>query len=93
MLQGGALMTFIDRAMGFTARHFTEAPATVTVTLNLQFIDSVKIGEFVSCRPKITRATKLLVFVSGEFMVGGRVVCVANGIWKKIITPSKLKDT
>jgi len=92
MLQGGALMTFVDRALGFTARHFTQAPATVTVTLNLQFVDGVKIGELVNCRPKITRATKQLVFVSGEFMVGKRIVCVANGIWKIIITPAKLMD-
>jgi acyl-coenzyme A thioesterase PaaI-like protein len=92
MLQGGALMTFVDRALGFTARHFTQAPATVTLTLNLQFVDGVKIGELVNCRPKITRATKQLVFVSGEFMVGERIVCVANGIWKKIATPAKLMD-
>jgi acyl-coenzyme A thioesterase PaaI-like protein len=92
MLQGGALMTFVDRALGFTARHFTQAPATVTLTLNLQFVDGVKIGELVSCRPKMTRATKQLVFVSGEFMVEERIVCVANGVWKKIITPAKLKD-
>lgn len=92
MLQGGALMTFVDRALGFTARHFTQAPATVTLTLNLQFVDGVKIGELVSCRPKMTRATKQLVFVSGEFMVDERIVCVANGVWKKIITPAKLEE-
>lgn len=83
MLQGGALMTFVDRALGFTARHFTQATATVTVTLNLQFIDGVKIGEWVGCRPKMTRATKQLVFVSGEFMVGERVVCELTVFGKK----------
>lgn len=90
MLQGGALMTFVDRALGFTARHLTDAPATVTVTLNLQFIDGVKIGETVEVMPTMTRATKQLVFMAGEFMVGSRVVCTASGVWKKIATPPKL---
>jgi acyl-coenzyme A thioesterase PaaI-like protein len=90
MLQGGALMTFVDRSLGATARHLTETAATVTVTLNLQFIDGVKIGETVEVTPTMTRATRQLVFMSGVFTVGSRVVCVANGIWKKIATPAKV---
>lgn len=90
LLQGGALMTFVDRALGFTARHFTDTPATVTVTLTLQFIDGVKIGEMVQVTPTMTRASRQLLFMGGEFMVGSRVVCVANGVWKKIATPAKL---
>lgn len=90
MLQGGALMTFVDRSLGFTARHYTQAPATVTVTLALQFVDGVKIGEMVRCRPKMTRATKQLVFVSGDFMVDDRIVSVANGVWKIIAGSAKV---
>jgi uncharacterized protein (TIGR00369 family) len=90
MLQGGALMTFVDRALGATARQLTESPATVTVTLTVQFIDGVKIGEVVEVTPTMTRATKQLVFMSGVFTVGSRVVCVANGVWKKIATPAKV---
>lgn len=89
LLQGGALMTFVDRALGFTARHKTETPATTTVTLNLQFVDSVKLGETVHVMPTMTRATKQLVFMSGVFVVGERTVCVANGIWKKILAQPK----
>jgi len=92
MVQGGALMTFVDRALGATARHMTGAPATVTVTLNQQFIDGVKVGEIIETQPTMIRATKQLVFMSGEFKVGSRVVCVANGIWKKIVTPPALLD-
>lgn len=90
MLQGGALMTFVDRALGATARLLTESPATVTVTLTVQFIDGVKIGEIVGVTPKMTRATKQLVFMSGDFTVGSRLVCVAQGVWKKIATPPKV---
>lgn len=90
MLQGGALMTFVDRALGATARALTDTPATVTVTLTVQFIDGVKIGEMVEITPTMTRATKQLVFMSGVCMAGSRVVCVANGVWKKIATPAKV---
>ena len=89
MLQGGALMTFVDRALGFTARHQTQTLATTTVTLTLQFVDGVKLGETVHVKPTMTRATKQLVFMSGVFMVDARVVCVANGIWKKIVATPK----
>ena len=89
MLQGGALMTFTDRALGATARHLTDTAATVTVTLTLQFVDGVRIGETVEVTPAMVRATKQLVFMNGIFMVGSRVVCVASGVWKKIATPAR----
>lgn len=85
VLQGGALMTFTDRALGATARHLTDTPATATVTLNIQFVDAVRIGETVQGSPTMVRATKQLIFMSGVFMVESRVVAVVNGVWKKIL--------
>jgi len=85
VLQGGAFMTFMDRALGATARHLTNTPATATVTMTVQFIDAVAIGETVHVNPTMSRATKQLVFMSGVFMVESRVVGVANGVWKKIL--------
>lgn len=84
-LQGGAFMTFMDRALGATARHLTQTAATATVTMNIQFIDAVAIGETVHVTPTMSRATKQLVFMSGIFMVDQRIVGVANGVWKKIL--------
>ncbi|MFO1306240.1 MAG: PaaI family thioesterase [Burkholderiales bacterium] len=85
VLQGGALMTFTDRACGATARHLTQSPATATVTLNIQFVDAVKIGETVTAAPSMTRATKQLIFMHGVFRVESRIVAVVDGIWKKIL--------
>ncbi len=85
VLQGGALMTFCDRACGATARHLTESPSTATVTMNIQFVDAVKIGETVVSSPVMTRATKQLIFMSGVFKVESRVVAVVDGVWKKIV--------
>jgi acyl-coenzyme A thioesterase PaaI-like protein len=85
VLQGGAFMTFMDRALGATARHLTETPATATVTMTVQFVDAVGIGEMVHVTPVMSRATKQLVFMSGVFMVELRTVAVVNGVWKKIL--------
>jgi len=30
------------------------------------------------------RRTRSLIFMSGEFMVGERVVATANGVWKSL---------
>jgi len=85
VLQGGALMTFIDRAMGATARELTQTPHTATVQINVNFIDAVRIGEAVQAAPQMVRATRQLIFMSGTFAVDERVVAVATGVWKKIV--------
>jgi acyl-coenzyme A thioesterase PaaI-like protein len=82
VLQGGALMTFADRACGIAVRAATGARRTATVQLNVQFIDAVKIGEFIETRPVIIRETKQLVFMNGTLSVGSRVCAVVQGIWK-----------
>jgi acyl-coenzyme A thioesterase PaaI-like protein len=85
VLQGGALMTFTDRALGATARHLTGASTTATVALNIQFVDAVRIGETVEVSPSMARATKQLIFMNGTFMVDTRIVAVVSGVWKKIL--------
>lgn len=87
VLQGGALMTFIDRALGATARTLTGAAHTATVQLNLNFVDAVRIGDLVQVRPILVRATKQLIFMSGTFHVEDRIVATANGVWKRIQGP------
>lgn len=82
VLQGGALMTFADRTLGITARFHTKAARTATVQLDVQFIDATQIGETVETAPQVVRATRSLVFLRTELMVGARIVGVAQGIWK-----------
>jgi acyl-coenzyme A thioesterase PaaI-like protein len=82
VLQGGALVTFADRAMGTTVRAATNANRTATVQLNAQFVDAVKIGEVVETTPEIVHVTRSLAFINAVFRVGPRTVASANGIWK-----------
>jgi len=83
-LQGGALLTFADRAMGTAARAAIEASNTVTVQLNIHFVAGVSIGETVEVIPTVVRATKSLVFMEATFRVGNRKVAAISGIWKRI---------
>ncbi|AMJ61962.1 hypothetical protein AXW83_18145 [Bosea sp. PAMC 26642] len=87
MTQGGMLMTFADRAMGATARSATNQLPQATVQLSYQFIDGVRIGEFVTARCRVLRRTKSLIFVDGEFFIGDRIVGSAQGVWKILSVP------
>ncbi len=84
VLQGGALMTFIDRVLGIAARAATQAERTATVQLDVHFIDAVEIGELVETCPKVVRATRQLIFMTADLTVGSRTVALANGLWKKL---------
>jgi acyl-coenzyme A thioesterase PaaI-like protein len=84
VVQGGMLMTFADRSMGMTCWYANEKQPQATVQLDMHFVDAVQIGEFVECRAKVVRRTRSLVFMSGELVVGERLVATANGVWKTL---------
>jgi uncharacterized protein (TIGR00369 family) len=84
VVQGGMLMTFADRSMGMTCWYANERQPQATVQLDVHFIDAVQVGEFVEARCKVVRRTRALVFMSGELVVGERLVATANGVWKTL---------
>ncbi len=84
VVQGGMLMTFADRSLGMTCWYANEKQPQATVQLDVHFIDAVQIGEFVECRCRVVRRTRSLVFMTGDLVVGDRVVATANGVWKTL---------
>jgi uncharacterized protein (TIGR00369 family) len=82
VLQGGALMTFADRALGITARAAAGATKSATIQLDVHFADAVQLGEMVETRPRVVRVTRKMVFMSTILTVGERVVANANGVWR-----------
>jgi acyl-coenzyme A thioesterase PaaI-like protein len=84
VVQGGMLMTFADRSLGMTAWYANQQQPQATVHLDVHFVDAVQIGEFVEMHGKVVRRTRSLIFMSGELMVGDRVVATANGVWKTL---------
>jgi acyl-coenzyme A thioesterase PaaI-like protein len=81
-VQGGLLMTFADRACGMMARVVAGRPTMATVQLDVHFVDAGKIGEVLIARPRVTRATRNLVFVTTEVTANDRVVITASGVFK-----------
>ncbi|AXQ30664.1 PaaI family thioesterase [Solimonas sp. K1W22B-7] len=81
-LHGGALMTFADIALGYRAARATGHSSLVTAQLQIQFVASAKVGNFVSCRPELIRSSSQLAFVRGLICVGNKTVGSADGIWK-----------
>jgi uncharacterized protein (TIGR00369 family) len=84
ILHGGMLMTAADQVMAMTARATSNAKRHATIELNIQFVDGVKLGEFVEAEAEVVRATRSLVFMRGTMHVGNRTVASTNGIWKII---------
>ncbi len=53
-----------------------------TIQLNMHYVASVMLGDFVEGRAEIIRVTGSVVFVAGRFNVGASVVATADGLWK-----------
>lgn len=83
VVQGGALMTFSDRAMGVVARGERQAGSSATIQFSYQFIDAVQVGEIVETIPVAVRRTSTVIFMNAVLTVGDRTVGIANGVWKR----------
>jgi len=79
---GGFLMTLADHSCGFAIFQAADSTRAVTVSLACDFMGSAKAGDWIECRPSITRKTKSLVFAGAEITEGARILLVAHGIWK-----------
>jgi uncharacterized protein (TIGR00369 family) len=82
LVQGGVLMTFADRCCGMTARYVSGRPTMATVQLDVHFVESGKIGEVLTAKPRVVRVTRSLVFMSTDVTVDQRCIATANGVFK-----------
>lgn len=82
VVHGGMLMTFMDRALGQTARLSAGAVRGATISLNHQFLAPVKIGDLVEMTPDVTKTTSRMVFLSGIATVANNPVLSAQGVWR-----------
>jgi acyl-coenzyme A thioesterase PaaI-like protein len=76
------LMTFADRALGMAAWQEIGHQPQATIQLDVHFVKTVKIGEFVEAQCEVVRRTRSVVFMRGTLVVGSHLVATANGIWK-----------
>lgn len=86
MVHGGALMTFADIALGLAAADALDPPLMATAQLQFHFTAAAPLGFLLTCKPELVRQTSHLLFVRGLFEVGGKVVGMADAMFKALNT-------
>ena len=79
---GGYLSALIDAGAGTAAHRAAGNAPCVTISLDLKFIASSKIGDEIFGFTKILKKTNTLVFLSCELKCNNKIITSASGVWK-----------
>lgn len=82
VVHGGMLMTLADMTLGQAVWDATDNAACVTLNMQTQFLKPAKAGDLIEVAPEITRRTRGMVFMRGDFTVGGEIVMTVQSVWK-----------
>jgi uncharacterized protein (TIGR00369 family) len=82
ILHGGMLMTFADCTLGAKAWDVTGNAACVTLSMQTQFLKPARVGDLVEVMPELVRRTRALLFIRGDYTVGGETIFLASSVWK-----------
>ncbi len=84
---GGYIASIIDAGAGTGAHRASENLPCVTISLNIKFIGTTKLGDEVIGFTKIQKKTKSLVFLICHLECNGKIIASASGIWKIMEKP------
>ena len=88
---GGYLSALVDAGAGTAAHRAADNAPCVTISLDLKFIGTSKIGDEILGHVKIQKKTKSLVFLFCELKCNNKIITSASGVWKILkIKPSQL---
>ena len=88
---GGYLSALIDAGAGTAAHRTAENAPCVTISLDIKFIGSSKVGDEIIGYTKILKKTKTLIFLFCELRCNDKIITSASGVWKILkIKPSNL---
>ena len=79
---GGYLAALIDAGSGTAAYRCAQNAPCVTISLDLKYIGSSKIGDEIIGHVRILKKTKTLVFLFCELKSNDKIITSASGIWK-----------
>ena len=82
VIHGGMLMSFADAVLGQAAWDACDHAACVTLNMQSQFIAPARAGDLVEVTPVLTRRTRSLMFLRGDFTVGGETIYTVSSVWK-----------
>ena len=84
IVHGGYLAALIDAGSGTAAHRASNNLPCVTITLDIKFIGSTKIGDEIIGFTKIQKVTKSMVFLICHLKSNQRLIASASGVWKKL---------
>jgi acyl-coenzyme A thioesterase PaaI-like protein len=88
---GGYIASIIDAGAGTAAHRAAGNAPCVTISLDLKFIGTTKIGDEIIGFTKIQKKTNTLVFLTCKLLCNNKVITSASGIWKILkVKPSDL---
>ena len=88
---GGFICSLIDAGAGTAAHRSAGQAPCVTISLDLKFIATTKIGDEIIGFVKILKKTKSMVFLICHLKSKDKMVASASGVWKILkIKPSGL---
>ena len=79
---GGFICSLIDAGAGTAAHSCAGQSPCVTVSLDLKFIATTKIGDEIVGFTKILKKTKSMVFLICHLKSKDKIIASASGIWK-----------
>jgi uncharacterized protein (TIGR00369 family) len=79
---GGVVTTMLDVGLGRTSSAAHGGRPQSTISLDVQFLGPVRIGDFAAVEAEVVRQTRSIVFLRGELRVCDEVRATAQGIWK-----------
>jgi uncharacterized protein (TIGR00369 family) len=88
LAHGGMLATVADAALGMNlglARG--QRGAQVTVSLNMDFLSSARVGDWLEAHVKVTRLGQRLGFAECQLRVGDKPVLRASAVFSKVDRP------
>jgi len=79
---GGFVAAFVDAGAGTAAHKVANQNPCVTISLELKFISTIKLGQELYGKTKIQKKTKSMVFLTCELTASNKIVATASGAWK-----------
>ena len=79
---GGFIAALVDAGAGTAAHRVAEKNPCVTISLELKFISTVRLGQELIGKTKIQKKTKSMVFLTCEMFADDKIVATASGVWK-----------
>ena len=84
---GGYIASIIDAGAGTGAHRSTDNKPCVTISLDIKFIGSTKLGDEINGFTKILKVTNSMVFLICHLECKGKLIASASGICKILKKP------